>query len=59
MFLPKYENGWRPELESEWLSWTGTNDETTDQIDAAAYAVLVGEQQSRTGNIRILPVVVP
>jgi phage terminase large subunit-like protein len=38
IFLPRYNNQWLPELESEWLAWTGMEDETADQIDAAAYA---------------------
>ena len=59
IFLPKYDNAWRPELESEWLSWTGTNDETTDQIDAAAYAVIVADRQQPAGRIPIGPVVIP
>lgn len=32
---------WLPNLESEWLSWTGMEDETADQIDAASYACTV------------------
>lgn len=39
IFLPRHETSWRPVLESEWLGWTGLDEETTDQIDAAAYAV--------------------
>ena len=58
VFLPKYNNSWRTELESEWLSWTGTNEETTDQIDAAAYAVQASQQQQHIGRIAIGPVVV-
>lgn len=38
IFLPRYNNEWLPELESEWLTWTGQEDETADQVDAAAYA---------------------
>lgn len=38
VYLPKYENSWRPTLESEWLRWTGLDDETTDQIDVGGYA---------------------
>lgn len=38
VFLPKFDNDWRPTLESEWLSWQGNKDETADQIDTAAYA---------------------
>ncbi len=38
VFLPRYNNQWLPDLESEWLAWTGLEDETSDQVDAAAYA---------------------
>jgi len=38
VFLPRYNNQWLPELEAEWLAWTGLEDETSDQVDAAAYA---------------------
>jgi len=38
VFLPRYNNQWLPELEYEWLTWTGLDDETSDQVDAAAYA---------------------
>jgi hypothetical protein len=38
IFLPKFNNQWLPELESEWLTWTGLDDETSDQVDTAAYA---------------------
>lgn len=37
VFLPRCDNGWLPELEAEWLAWTGLDEETADQIDAAAY----------------------
>jgi phage terminase large subunit-like protein len=38
VYLPKFDNEWRPALESEWLSWTGLDDETADQIDVGGYA---------------------
>jgi len=38
IFLPKLNNHWLPDLEAEWLSWTGLDEETADQIDAASYA---------------------
>lgn len=38
VFLPKFENDWRPTLEAEWLGWQGLEGETADQIDVAAYA---------------------
>lgn len=38
VFLPRFNNSWLPELESEWLTWTGIDDDTSDQVDAAAYA---------------------
>ena len=40
IFLPQTENHWKPDFETELLSWTGLPNETTDQIDAAAYAVV-------------------
>lgn len=42
IFLPRYNTTWLPELEAEWLAWTGLEDETADQIDAAAYAAQQG-----------------
>jgi phage terminase large subunit-like protein len=44
VFLPQYENSWRHELETEFLSWTGDGRELTDQIDAAAYAAILADQ---------------
>ncbi len=38
VFLPRYNADWLADLEAEWLAWTGTKEETCDQIDAAAYA---------------------
>jgi len=40
IFLPKYDNDWLPDLESEWLAWTGLPDEVSDQVDVAAYAAM-------------------
>lgn len=40
VYLPKFDNSWRPVLEEEWLSWQGLEDETNDQVDAAAYAAI-------------------
>jgi phage terminase large subunit-like protein len=40
VFLPRDEGTWKPTLEAEWLSWQGLEDETNDQVDAAAYAAL-------------------
>lgn len=40
VFLPLGENSWRLNLESEWLSWTGDEDETADQIDVASMAAI-------------------
>jgi phage terminase large subunit-like protein len=42
VFLPRDENSWRMELEAEWLAWTGDERQPSDQIDAAAYAAIVG-----------------
>lgn len=55
IFLPQYNNEWLADLEAEWLSWTGLNDEATDQIDAAAYAVMYA-RRTTPGTIRIEPV---
>ena len=38
LFLPNGNNTWLADLEQEWLAWTGLDDESSDQIDAAAYA---------------------
>jgi phage terminase large subunit-like protein len=48
VFLPKYENAWRPGLEAELLSWSGDDSEPNDQIDAAAYAAIVASRQQPT-----------
>lgn len=40
VFLPVENASWRGPLESEWLSWQGTDEETCDQIDVASYAAL-------------------
>jgi len=48
VFLPKFDNDWRPDLEAEWLGWTGLDEETSDQIDAAAYAAVVGKGHAPT-----------
>lgn len=40
VYLPKYDAGWRPALEAEWLSWQGLDEDTNDQIDMAAYAAM-------------------
>jgi phage terminase large subunit-like protein len=54
VFLPKYENSWRQELEAEFLAWTGDKREVADQIDAAAYAAIVAGN-GKTQRIRIGP----
>jgi len=46
VFLPQFENSWRPELEGEWLAWTGDPEEVNDQVDAASYAAIVAKQSS-------------
>ena len=38
VYLPRYNNDWRPPLEAEWLVWTGLDEETADQIDVGGYA---------------------
>lgn len=46
IFLPQHELNWRPALEAEWLAWTGDPLEAADQIDAAAYAAILANQQT-------------
>jgi len=41
VLFPKYNTGWRPQLEAEFLAWTGHKREPSDQIDAAAYAAII------------------
>ena len=43
IFLPQLETTWRPDFERELLAWSGTDDEPTDQIDAAAYAAIIAD----------------
>lgn len=38
IYLPYLNNTWLPDLIDEWTAWTGTEGETSDQVDAAAYA---------------------
>ncbi len=49
VLLPKYDNDWLPDLEAEWLAWTGLDDEVSDQIDVAAYAAMQCEKN--LGNV--------
>ena len=56
ILLPQLNNTWRLDFEAELLSWTGRDDQPSDQIDAAAYAAIIGQQNSG-GVIRIQPVV--
>ena len=55
ILLPQLNTTWRLDFESELLSWTGRDDQPSDQIDAAAYAAIVAEQNSG-GVLKILPV---
>jgi phage terminase large subunit-like protein len=55
ILLPQLNTTWRLDFESELLSWTGRDDQPSDQIDAAAYAAIIAQQQP-TGVIKILPV---
>jgi phage terminase large subunit-like protein len=55
ILLPQLNTTWRLDFESELLSWTGRDDQPSDQIDAAAYAAIIAPQQ-QTGVIKILPV---
>jgi hypothetical protein len=48
IYLPRYETTWRPSLEAEFLAWTGDDRQPSDQIDAAAYAALVAQNEPAT-----------
>jgi predicted phage terminase large subunit-like protein len=49
VFFPSRNTTWMPTLEAEMLTWTGDERQTSDQIDAAAYAVIVtGRKTART-----------
>jgi predicted phage terminase large subunit-like protein len=41
VLFPKHNSSWRPQLEAEFLAWTGDKREPADQIDAAAYAAII------------------
>ncbi|MGI8981866.1 MAG: terminase large subunit domain-containing protein [Pirellulaceae bacterium] len=56
ILLPQLNTTWRLDFEAELLSWTGRDDQPSDQIDAAAYAAIIA-QQNATGVIHIQPVV--
>jgi hypothetical protein len=45
--LPSESSDWLSKLEAEWLAWTGADGEPSDQIDAAAYAAMIGEEEGR------------
>ncbi len=55
ILLPQLNTTWRLDFESELLSWTGRDDQPSDQIDAAAYAAIIAQQQ-QGGVIKMLPV---
>ncbi|WP_202921435.1 terminase large subunit domain-containing protein [Anatilimnocola aggregata] len=58
IFLPQHEVTWRPQLESEWLAWTGDPYEPADQIDAAAYAAIVSARH-QPGPVQFSTLVMP
>ena len=44
VFLPRDNNDWLAAFKTELLSWTGSDRQPSDQIDAAAYAAIIAEQ---------------
>jgi hypothetical protein len=44
--LPRESSDWLDKLEAEWLGWTGAPHEASDQIDAAAYAAIIVQEDS-------------
>jgi phage terminase large subunit-like protein len=51
VFLPRAEFAWRAALEAEWLAWTGLDGETSDQIDAAAYAAMEANRTTADNSV--------
>jgi phage terminase large subunit-like protein len=58
IFLPRTTGAWLADLEAEWLAWTGLDDETSDQIDAAAYAAQYAERVRPPARALVWPIVV-
>jgi phage terminase large subunit-like protein len=54
ILLPHLNTTWRLDFESELLSWTGRDDQPSDQIDAAAYAAIVAQEQQQTGGVIVI-----
>lgn len=54
ILLPRLNTTWRLDFESEFLSWTGRDDQPSDQIDAAAYAAIVAHEQQQTGGVIVI-----
>ncbi len=52
VFLPQEPLPWRLDFEAELLGWTGHPRETSDQVDAAAYAAIIAERCS-LGTVRL------
>ena len=57
VFLPKGQNSWLHEFESELLHWTGHKRQPCDQIDAAAYAAIIADSKC-SGPVKVQPAVV-
>ncbi len=55
ILLPKHDIAWRPTFEAELLAWTGGKREPCDQIDAAAYAAIIGERNRPQGPVKLEP----
>lgn len=55
ILLPQLNTTWRQDFEAELLSWTGRDDQPSDQIDAAAYAAIIAAWNT-PGVLRIQPV---
>ncbi len=50
LFLPKYNNTFLHDYESEILSWEGTEREQADQIDVSSYAARIVDGVAASGN---------
>lgn len=58
VFLPRTSAAWLADLEAEWLAWSGLEEETCDQIDAAAYAAQFADRGQPTRRVIQWPIVI-
>ena len=59
VFLPRTTDSWLAALEAEWLTWSGLEEETCDQIDAAAYAAQFADRGLPQRRVIHWPIMIP